>query len=53
MGVIICSGCNQEFECDSYGDSPEFDMHDCPSVPKIKQGESLEDYARRLANECT
>jgi len=32
MSIITCTGCGQKFDGDEYGDSPEFDMHTCPSL---------------------
>ena len=32
MSIITCTGCGQKFDGDKYGDSPDFDMHTCPSL---------------------
>ena len=29
MSIIICKGCGQEFDGDRFGESPDFDMHEC------------------------
>ena len=47
MSIINCSGCGQKFDGDEFGESPAFDMHDCPRTLKPHVGESWEDYKMR------
>ena len=47
LRTITCSKCSQKFDGDEFGDSPAFDMHDCPGAPPVKQGESWEEYKKR------
>jgi hypothetical protein len=45
--ITVCSACGREFPSLPCGDSPEFDNHDCPATPPMKDGESWEDYSAR------
>lgn len=50
MSSVICKQCRGEFPGDGYGESLEFDMHDCPAMPPMlpfKEGESWEEYRAR------
>ena len=47
MSHVRCSSCGELFLADHYGDSPEFDQHDCPFTPSVIPGESFEDYKKR------
>tara|TARA_R110000824_G_scaffold5263_2_gene24404 strand:+ start:1629 stop:1841 length:213 start_codon:yes stop_codon:yes gene_type:complete len=48
MSTITCTGCGQKFEGDAYGDSPDFDMHECTAVlEEVLDGESFDDFVAR------
>ena len=31
MSIIICKGCRGQFHGDEFGESTDFDFHDCPA----------------------
>ena len=45
--MIICKQCKEKFPCDEFGESPDFDGHDCPSTLRVHKGESWEAYKAR------
>ncbi len=44
---IKCSACGEVFASDSYGESIDFNFHDCPAIPEPMTGEPWAEYEKR------
>jgi len=53
MSEIICTGCNKKFEGDKYGDSPDFDMHKCPSLETGAEDEENQKESLTITKLCS
>ena len=46
--AVRCTECGLLFTADAHGNSLDYEQHSCTEVPPAKEGESWQDYGRRL-----